>query len=526
MKQRGQRVVAGLAVVAVLCAGNVASAHVTPFGEQAHEATERGLAWLRGQEQAGSIGGPATGLALLAFMEKRASVDWGSPSVGYLGMSEADRALVERGARWLVDNTPGLNVGGAEAYPTGTALMALALYLASGGPEEVGARVPVPDALAAGVRALKGAQADGGGWCHGAPECEDMLATLFAASGLGAAAAVLDGADDTVPRAGTFVERAAHPEGGFGDRPNSDGASHASTASALRILRLARRETSAAGPQAALRWLEEHYSYEPPLDGDEDAFYFYLWAASDGLEVSTAPEPPEPGVVYADNIGGRRDPAADGFPEEPRDWYYDFAFQLLRLQADDGHWPPARVDGEEGLGPHADTAFALLTLERSLGSCCFDTDGDGLSDMQDNCPQDPNPEQDDRDDDGVGDLCDNCPDTQNRDQADEDGDGFGDACEPHVDPCFPEDCIERCDGMDNDMDGQIDEPNEGDPPMCPQGHVCRDGSCVEEGGEGEGEGEGEGGSESDGGCRLGPPGTARRPLASTVELLKASLLRR
>lgn len=40
-----------------------------------------------------------------------------------------------------------------------------------------------------------------------------------------------------------------------------------------------------------------------------------------------------------------------------------------------------------------------------------DSDDDGLSNLDDNCPTVANPAQDDRDDDGVGDVCDACPDT-------------------------------------------------------------------------------------------------------------------
>ncbi len=38
-----------------------------------------------------------------------------------------------------------------------------------------------------------------------------------------------------------------------------------------------------------------------------------------------------------------------------------------------------------------------------------DRDGDGVSDDEDNCPGDINPEQDDEDGDGAGDACDGCP---------------------------------------------------------------------------------------------------------------------
>jgi len=58
-----------------------------------------------------------------------------------------------------------------------------------------------------------------------------------------------------------------------------------------------------------------------------------------------------------------------------------------------------------------------------------DSDGDGLSDGNDNCPDVANPGQADADQDGAGDLCDNCPNAANADQEDTDGDGVGDACD-------------------------------------------------------------------------------------------------
>ena len=90
-----------------------------------------------------------------------------------------------------------------------------------------------------------------------------------------------------------------------------------------------------------------------------------------------------------------------------------------------------------------------------------DSDGDGMCDDTDNCPEVSNPEQQDEDTDGLGDACDvcpedamndadgdgicadadNCPDVINEDQMDGDEDGIGDAC----DACPTDD--------DNDQDG-------------------------------------------------------------------------
>ncbi len=93
----------------------------------------------------------------------------------------------------------------------------------------------------------------------------------------------------------------------------------------------------------------------------------------------------------------------------------------------------------------ATVAFLLLFIVscgKDDSSPIQDSDGDGIADVADNCPNASNPDQTDTDGDGVGDACegdmdsdgvaddiDNCPETANADQADTDGDGIGDACD-------------------------------------------------------------------------------------------------
>ncbi|WP_179375746.1 collagen-binding domain-containing protein [Winogradskyella wichelsiae] len=115
-----------------------------------------------------------------------------------------------------------------------------------------------------------------------------------------------------------------------------------------------------------------------------------------------------------------------------------------------------------------------------------DTDGDGVADCIDNCPEVANADQADLDGNGIGDVCDtpvteeicdgidnngdgdidegfadtdgdgvadcidNCPEVANADQADLDGNGIGDVCDTPV-------TEEICDGIDNNGDGVIDE---------------------------------------------------------------------
>ena len=58
-----------------------------------------------------------------------------------------------------------------------------------------------------------------------------------------------------------------------------------------------------------------------------------------------------------------------------------------------------------------------------------DSDGDGVPDAVDNCPNISNPGQTDGDGDGVGDACDNCATISNPGQEDGDNDDVGDVCD-------------------------------------------------------------------------------------------------
>ena len=81
--------------------------------------------------------------------------------------------------------------------------------------------------------------------------------------------------------------------------------------------------------------------------------------------------------------------------------------------------------------PNPDECVRWLWPRQDSDIVCpeCDSDGDGVIDLVDNCPGEPNPGQADSDADGVGDACDNCPQVANPDQADSDGDGVGDACD-------------------------------------------------------------------------------------------------
>jgi hypothetical protein len=117
-----------------------------------------------------------------------------------------------------------------------------------------------------------------------------------------------------------------------------------------------------------------------------------------------------------------------------------------------------------------------------------DTDGDGVIDENDNCPNTANSDQTDTDGDGMGNVCDsdddndgltdekegeigtdpldpdtdndgildgqdNCPKTSNQNQADKDNDGIGDACDPTDNSSSPSSGSTPSTPKDTDSDG-------------------------------------------------------------------------
>ena len=115
---------------------------------------------------------------------------------------------------------------------------------------------------------------------------------------------------------------------------------------------------------------------------------------------------------------------------------------------------------------------SCLDLDRDGNMDGQDSDGDGISNDSDNCPNTSNPDQSDNDQDGVGDVCDtdddndsflddqdNCPNTFNTNQSDIDQDGIGDVCDSDDDNDGVLDLEDNCpttgnpDQSDNDQDG-------------------------------------------------------------------------
>ena len=419
-----------------------AAAFVTEFGLEVNQSIDRAIEHFRNaQSNDGSIAQHATGLAALCMLEKPENAQHGARAVGYRGLGELDQERLRRAAKWMVDSYP---ASGHQAnYGMGNFLMALSVYLATGGPIVVDGTD-----IQAGVRAMvdrvqgyQGAQGcNQGGWNYSGPGNDgDTSVTQFSMAGLSAATAIFDDAGAGLIDAIAFTDNTKTDDGGHSYRGCRDGASHSMTGSGLWTYRLAGVQPQDERVQSALAWIRNRYAYAGGVSGH---YYYYLWASAKGLEVSLRPRGFE-GGMFSEDIGGDRDPADDGYPDELASWYYDYAYTLVDRQSDDGSW-----------GAVHETAFACLVLERSLGGVCLEQDDDDVCDIADNCPGFFNPEQLDTDGDGIGDACDSCPNSPNRGQEDQDGDGLGDACDPYVCTATGEDV---CDGIDNDCDAAIDE---------------------------------------------------------------------
>ncbi|MCA9565880.1 MAG: thrombospondin type 3 repeat-containing protein, partial [Myxococcales bacterium] len=137
---------------------------------------------------------------------------------------------------------------------------------------------------------------------------------------------------------------------------------------------------------------------------------------------------------------------------------------------DDGNLDPG-----DGCNANCDVENNWVCDDAEPSTCLVDDDGDGIANIDDNCPDVANTAQLDDDDDGVGNACepdadgdavpdesDNCPDVANPRQADLDEDGLGDECDDDADG----------DGIPNDQDSNPLVPDLGSPTPDPTGCDC------------------------------------------------------
>lgn len=110
----------------------------------------------------------------------------------------------------------------------------------------------------------------------------------------------------------------------------------------------------------------------------------------------------------------------------------------------DNHFNPGQEDADDDdIGDACDaTSGSGPSGGSGSGGTIVDTDGDGIADSDDNCPNNYNVQQNDNDGDGHGNTCDNCRDDANVNQSDKDADGLGNVCDDDLDG----------DGLANEVD--------------------------------------------------------------------------
>ena len=475
------------AFVGALLTATTVAAQTTNFSTDVNTAINNGLNWLDGNT--GPHTGDSTGIVALAFMEKRASAAQNAPSVGYNGSSAAYKTRIDNMIAYLVASSG----NGFYSYRNGQEMMALSVYIRTGGPN-AGAlpalNTAFDEAYNTVISNYGSVAAWPGYWCYSNAACPDSSTTQFVISGIAAAKAVFtDNGDVTrLNRANELSARSrtAYATNGSDQGsgwPNEEGHGYNAgwqnslqqTASGAWIQLVGGANLNDSDEQKYLRWLYHRYRYTDM--GGTDPFWgnmtygYYLWSSAKAytfLEDSGVPA--APGNLSPDDLGtlapgsapawGGREthinpataprPALFGAggagyynePEEPARWYFDYAYTLINRQTAAGRF--------NTLGPWNDIveqSYYILVLSRSVGGGCLDGDEDGICDSEDNCPAVDNADQADADGDGEGDACDACPlDADNDadgdgvcgdvdvcpagdDNADADGDGTADACD-------------------------------------------------------------------------------------------------
>jgi hypothetical protein len=148
--------------------------------------------------------------------------------------------------------------------------------------------------------------------------------------------------------------------------------------------------------------------------------------------------------------------------------------------------------------PDNDPCSSGISTGVCTGGVCVinDNDGDGILNVDDNCPSDPNFEQFDADVDELGDVCDpdddndgvsdvgdNCPFVANTVQVNTDNDGEGDACDDDDDDDTWLDGEDNCPLIPNPDQADInsdlvgdacdcDNPPKSDGTSCDDGNAC------------------------------------------------------
>lgn len=335
------------------------------------------------------------GLAAIALLTERINGCEGT-WLGNYGLSDADEARVSRLLTRAIDENPALRAAepGADVVETARALIALryaAIDAFGRDRRSVNAQVDRATAEANGVSVLTAAL---------------RTDELSAWQTLNVVGALRINRVDLGEAAAAVRARLAAPGPDFGPTLMWTAAAFQSGG------------VTAAEADAALQWL--HARFDLVFEGPDA--YARMWAAT--ALFGSMPTPDAPGQLGRADFHRR-------VPLEQTGDELAIVQTLLRWRSLEGAWGMGFCDGPRVEDPR----MADLLVPSLINANTVIPEGFGACDVPDNCPDIPNPDQQDADGDGAGDVCDNCLGLANPDQRDCDGDGIGAACDDDEGDC-------------------------------------------------------------------------------------------
>jgi Thrombospondin type 3 repeat len=484
-----------------------AQAAPTPFEVDVSTAIDRGIEYLAntGAFNNPSSSGNASGLPMLALLEKRATGVATDPPQGYTGANATDKARLRTAASYILDRA---NETGFYAYADGAWMFALAEYALTDGPDksvlapanadyetikQVMDRL-VDRALAAQRKAPTYPNAiDQGYWCYNNAGCEDSSTTQFVVAGLASAKAFYSSAKAgdqpyadaarvaSIDTALALAKQAYELNGLVGsdygvvvggncavmsptERGHGYGAqsyrpSLTQTASGIYIQLFGGANVNSPMVQNYMEWIRNRYRYTD-LDSMGNSWptlswSYYMWSSFKAMElIRQSGIAPAGANLGADSFGTL---AAAGAPLCNQRQVNKTPASLARVAS----FGPGAVGyyGASSSGQYFDYAHQILSLQCYDGAAPVNGNDGGFF-----CNGSPSywdaPAHQaylllvlqrstgggcvDTDGDGVCDNVDNCPAVANPGQQDSNGNGIGDACEPVIAKC------------DMNSDGKID----------------------------------------------------------------------
>lgn len=435
---------------------------------------DRGINYL---DSIGAFNNPATngqpdgiGLTTLALLEKRATGIPSDPPQGYAGANATDQGRMRRSVAYMISQID--NGTFYQSYRNGNYLMALTLYLRTGGLDR-GAHADLSAALPYDLIGAINKMSDNlvsnqnasGYWYYNSPGSDDSSTTQFAVAGLASAKSVYSDPAYADPvrlaAINTALSKARNAYKTHSEQPansNNTGSDNGAcfvvdaqerghgynasgyrptlqqTASGTWVQILGGADVNDSAVQNYLRWHRNHYRWQD-LDNmgnfwSGNSYWYYLWSSFKGREfLRLANTPVAPGNLGPDDLGAIAPDATCSERQIHRD-----PLTLSRV-ALFGAGGPGFYSADPQ-NQYFDYAYSILSYQCADGQYgCNGAPGDwvnaGVRDAYallvlqratgGACV--------DTDGDGVCDDVDNCPTTVNPNQEDGDSDQVGNVCD-------------------------------------------------------------------------------------------------